>query len=294
MLGFLVRGLARLPLPVLYGLARVIDFLVYRVFRVRRRVVEGNLARSFPEKSERDIQVLGRQVYRNYADVLVEMLYASRMSAAEIRKRVAIEGGDLVEAELDAGRPVLVVLGHQCNIGWMLLAACLRFEHPVDSVYRPLANPAMERLTADMYTRFGARLVDDRSVIRAIRKRRGEPRLVTMVCDQAPNIKDDVFWSRFLNRETGFYLAPGLIARFTGYPVYFVGMRRRARGEYTIRFTRIAEPPYDDPQAIMPAYVRALEEQVIAAPADWFWMHRRWKRPRSAYRKKPDERDRAG
>jgi KDO2-lipid IV(A) lauroyltransferase len=293
LLGLFLRALAGLPLPVLYGLAGVIYFLVFRVFRVRRRVVEANLARSFPEKSGPEIRALARQVYRNYSDVLVEMLHASRMSETQIRERVAIEGGDLVEADLKAGRPVLVVLGHHCNIGWMLLAACLRFDYPVDSVYRPLSNSAMERLTADMYTRFGARLVDDRSVIRAIRKRRGEPRLVTMVCDQAPNINDDVYWTRFLNQETGFYLAPGLIARFTGYPVYFVGMRRRAKGEYTITFTRIAEPPYDEPQAIMPAYVKALEEQVIAAPADWFWMHRRWKRPRSAYRKTPGEPDSA-
>lgn len=294
MLNLVVRGLASLPLPVLYRMAWLIYLLVYRVLRVRRKVTESNLARSFPGRTEAEIATLARRSYRRYADVLVEMLYASRMSAEEMRDRVVIEGGDLVEAELNAGRPVLVVLGHQCNIGWMLLSACLRFEHPVDSVYRPLANPTMEKLTADMYTRFGARLVDDRSVIRTILKRRSVPRLVTMVCDQAPNVRDDTYWTRFLNQETGLHLAPGIIARFTEYPVYFAGMHRRARGEYTVAFRKIAEPPYGDSQDIMPAYVEALESQILAAPEDWFWMHRRWKRPRSMYKKHTGNENAAG
>lgn len=271
-------------MPVLYRLSRVIAFLVYSVFRVRRRVVEDNLARSFPEKTPAEIRELSRRVYRNYADVLVEMLRASRMDPGEFRERVHFEGDDAPQAELDAGRPVLVLLGHQCNVGWMLLASCLRFDYPVDTVYRPLSNPAMEKFYSGMFSRFGSRLVDDRSVIRAILKRRTETRFVAMVCDQAPNVRDEVYWGRFLGRETGFHLAPGIIARFTGYPVYFLGMRRRGRGEYTVSFQKLGDPPYDDPQAVMPVYVHALEAQVLAAPEDWFWMHRRWKRPRSVYR----------
>lgn len=288
LLTLFARALSTLPLAVLYRLAGVTYFLVYRVFRVRRRVVETNLAGSFPDRSEAEIRALARQVYRSYADVLVEMLHSLKMSEAELCDRVRFEGDGLVEAELRAGRPVLLTLAHHCNLEWMLLAACLRFDYPLEAVYRPLTNPGMEAVMTEAYTRFGGRLIDDRSVIRSIMERRAEPRIVTLASDQGPNLKDDIYWTRFLGRETGFFLSPEVIARFTGYPVYFAGMRRDGRGRYTVTFSKIAEPPYKGRERlVMPAYVRAVEEQILAAPADWLWMHRRWKRQRSMYDRTP-------
>lgn len=284
MLTLFARALSTLPLAVLYRLAGPVYFLVYRVFRVRRDVVESNLVRSFPGRSDAEITALSRRVYRNYADVLVEMLRSLRMSRGELLDRIRFEGDGLLEDELRGGRPVLLTLAHHCNLEWMLLAACLRFDYPLEAVYRPLTNPGMEAVMAEAYTRFGGRLIDDRSVIKSIMERRAEPRIVTLAGDQAPNVKDDTHWTRFLNQETGFFLSPEIIARFTSYPVYFAGMRRHARGRYTVVFRKIAEPPYKGRQrVVMPAYVRAVEAQILAAPADWLWMHRRWKRQRSMY-----------
>jgi KDO2-lipid IV(A) lauroyltransferase len=278
------RALSALPLAVLYRLAWLIYFLVYRLLRVRREVVESNLSRSFPDKSRRDIADLGRRVYRNYADVLVEMLHSLRMGEGELLDRLRFDGAELLEGELTNDRPVLLTMAHHCNVEWMLLGMCLRFEFPLEAVYRPLANAGMEAVMTEAYTRFGGRLIDDRSVIKSLMERRSEPRIVTLISDQAPNVKDDTYWTRFLNQETGFFLSPEIIARFTGYPVYFAGMRRAARGRYTVVFRNIAKPPYKGKDRIvMPAYVNAVEEQILAAPQDWFWMHRRWKRQRSLY-----------
>lgn len=285
MLNFFVRALSRLPLPVLYGLAWLVYFLVYRVFRARRRVVESNLRRSFPDMGEEAITRLSRRVYRNFADVLVEMLCSLNLPEEEFRARVEFSGDDAVRTDLEGGRPVLLLMAHQCNIEWLLLAACLRFRQPVEAVYRPLANPAIEKLMREAYTRFGGRIIDDRSVVRSIAKRRTEPRIVTLISDQLPNVKDDSYWTTFLNQETGFFMAPGNIARFTGYPVYFATMNRRCRGHYDVAFRKISEPPCPDAGVVMRAYVRAVEEQILAAPEDWFWMHRRWKRQRVMYQK---------
>lgn len=284
MLTILARTLSLLPLGVLYRLASPIHFVVYRLARLRRGVVESNLARSFPDRSDSEIKALGRQVYRNYADVLVEMLHSLRMGGEELLRRVRFAGEDQLEAELEGGRPVLLTLAHQCNLEWMLLAVCLRFDFPVEAVYRPLSDPGMEALMAGAYTRFGGRLIDDRSVIRSITKERTVPRIVTLVSDQAPNVKDETFWTCFLHQETGFFLAPEIIARFTNYPVYFAAMRRVSRGHYSVEFTRLAEPPHKDrDRAIVAAYVHAVEKQILEAPADWLWMHRRWKRQRPMY-----------
>ena len=284
LLTFITRALSFVPLAMLYRLAWLIYFLVYRVLRLRRSVVESNLARSFPERSTGEIGALGQRVYRNYADVLVEMIASLRMSEDEFLDRVRFEGADPLTVDLRDGKPVLLTLAHHCNLEWMLLAACLRFDYPVEVVYRPLANPGIEMVATEAYTRFGGRLIDDRSVIRSIMERRTVPRIVTLVSDQGPNVKDEIYWTEFLNQETGFFTAPEIIARFTNYPVYFANMRRESRGRYAVVFGRIAEPPYKGrAQVVVPAYVRAVEAQIRDAPEDWFWMHRRWKRQRSMY-----------
>lgn len=285
-MNLLVRALSLLPLPVLYRLAGPIYFLVYRVLRIRRDVVESNLARAFPETGAAEIAALGGKVYRSYADVLVEMVHSFRIDGTELLGRVEFSGEGALAAELDRGRPVLLTLAHQCNLEWMLLAACLRFEYPLEAVYRPLEDSAMENLATEAYTRFGGRLIDDRSVIRSIMERRGEPRIVALAADQAPNVKDEIHWTSFLNQETGFFLSPEIIARFTAYPVFFAGMQRRSRGRYLVTLRKIAEPPYKGQErSVIQSYVRAVEEQILGSPEDWFWMHRRWKRPRPMYEK---------
>jgi len=283
------RTLSRLPLPALYALAGAVHALVYRGLRLRRDVVQSNLAAAFPEWDDRERARAARKVYRNYADVLVEMLRSHHMSGRELLERVRFQGHETLAGDLDAGRPVLLTLAHQCNVEWMLLAACLKFPQPLEAIYRPLANPAMEALMTEAYTRFGGRLIDDRSVIRSIMARRDVPRIVTLAADQAPNVKDETYWTRFLGRETGFFMSPEIIARFTSYPVYFAAMRREARGSYAVDLDRIAAPPYPaGERSVMPAYVEAVERQIRAAPADWLWMHRRWKRQRSIYSEAAD------
>ena len=93
-----------------------------------------------------------------------------------------------------------------------------------------VSSPWVEKVTTETYTRFGGVLIDDRSVVREIMLRRSVPRVVAIVADQSPNLADHTVWVAFLNQQTAFYLAPDTIARFANYPVYFLGMRRIARG----------------------------------------------------------------
>ena len=43
--------------------------------------------------------------------------------------------------------------------------------------------------------------------------------------------------------------------------------------------TRLAEPPYAKGEStdVIERYVRALEDEIRASPADWLWVHNKWK-----------------
>lgn len=280
----LLNLLSRLPLGVLYALGFVLYLVLYRVVGVRKQVVLGNLGDAFPELGDAEVRRLARGCYRNYTDVAMEMIKSISIDRRQLVERVWFEHLELIEGELARGQPVLVTVAHQCNIEWLLLSLCCRLDYPMEAVYRPIANAAVEQVMAGAYTRFGGVLIDDRSVVKEIMARRRVPRVVAIASDQAPNINDQKLWVRFLNQETAFFLAPDTLARFVNYPVYFLTMRRTSRGRYVSDVKRIAEPPYTGQEhAVVRAYIAEVEGQILEHPEDWLWLHQRWKRKKSVY-----------
>ncbi len=133
-------------------------------------------------------------------------------------------------------------------------------------------------------TRFGSRLVPAQELLADIIKRGRTARAIAMVADQEPRDSERKHWTRFLNRDTAFYMGTEEIARATRFPVFFVAMRRLARGHYAIGVEPLA--PAGETRApgeLTERYVRRVERQIREAPADWPWSHKRWKLKRSLY-----------
>ena len=229
--------LARIPLPLLYGLASLLGWLSVHVYSYREHVVRENLSKAFPQYSEPQLRAVIGDYYRSFAQMLVEIFKAVVMSPGEFRRRVRISNLELARELLDRGQSVLLVAAHQCNWEWMLLALSLELGYPVDAAYKPLVDSWAEREMKKLRSRFGSRLVPAKELLADIIKRRAVVRAVAMVADQEPTTSEHKHWTRFLNRDTAFYMGPEEIARATRFPVFFIGLRRTARGHYEMQFT---------------------------------------------------------
>ena len=133
-------------------------------------------------------------------------------------------------------------------------------------------------------TRFGARLVPAPQLLVDILRQRNLPRVIALVADQEPVASESKHWTRFLNRDSAFYLGAEEIARKTGYPALFVRMQRVARGRYLVDFTPLAEAR----EALAPGeftdrYARMVEAQIRESPPDWPWSHKRWRLRKPLY-----------
>jgi KDO2-lipid IV(A) lauroyltransferase len=281
-----VRLAAALPWRLLYGLTDFLAWLAWRVIPYQAEVVRENLATAFPDSDERQLRDVMRRYYRGFGEVLVEIVKAARLPAAEIRRRVALHGLASVRERIADGTPVLLVAAHQCNWEWMLLALSIELGFPLDAAYKPLVDPWAEREMLKLRTRFGSRLVPAQELLGDIIKRGRTPRAIAMVADQEPRTSEHKHWTRFLNRDTAFYVGAEEIARVTKFPVFFVAMRRIRRGYYEVS----VEPLARGGEALAPGelterYARRVEEQIRAAPPDWPWSHKRWKLRRSLYGK---------
>ncbi|MBV8147140.1 MAG: lysophospholipid acyltransferase family protein [Gammaproteobacteria bacterium] len=282
------RLVARLPLRALYGFASLIGWLTFRFFPYREQLVRDSLSRAFPGFSEPQLREVMRRYYLGYAEMLMEIIKSVRMPAAELRARVRIVNLEAPRALLSQGQSVLLVAAHQCNWEWMLLSLSIELGYPVDAAYKPLVNPWAEREMKKLRTRFGSRLVPAKELLPDILKRRDVVRAVAMVADQEPTTSEHKYWTRFLGRDTAFYMGPEEIARVTRFPVFFIAMRRTSRGHYEMEFRPLAAPGEVGPAGELTGrYARLVEDQIHAAPPDWPWSHKRWKLKRSLYQSRP-------
>jgi KDO2-lipid IV(A) lauroyltransferase len=277
-----LKFLTRLPLPVLYALGSFAYFVAFHVLRWHRELAARNLANSFPEKSEAERAVILEQSFVNLGQTLAETFWGFGASADALAERVAIENHELITRFVAENRPVVLLTAHVCNWEWLLPGAGAQFDIPIDAVYKPLRVPSLDAFIRGTRSRFGGKPIPIQSFLFELMRRAGEVRAYAMVADQTPPRNMDKYWTRFLNQDTAFFTGADKIARFLDAPVIYVAMRRRSKGHYSVRLHVLVEPPYDsaDDLQVVERYARRLEAEIRESPADWLWVHNKWKYPK--------------
>ena len=112
------RAAPKLPAPLLYGALQIgADFTWLRRTKGVRRL-ESNLLRVQPNLSKRQLRKLSRIGMRSYMRYYADVLSAPAMTTEQLAARVRISNIAGVNAELAAGRSVVLALGHLGNWDW--------------------------------------------------------------------------------------------------------------------------------------------------------------------------------
>jgi len=275
---------ARLPFWVIFGLADIFYVLLFYVVRYRRKIVHENLVKSFPEKSPEEIHRITKKFYHHLSDVGLETIKYSHMTEKEIDKHLKIHDLDIYEEYYNQGKSMIVLGAHHNNWEWS--GSMQRFiKGQFLVVYNPVRkNKALERFILDTRERFGAKSIQvNHSVRTALAFNANErPSCLMLAADQTPPSYSQ-FWTTFLNQETAFFAGPMKIAKKTNQPVILHHTRKVGRGKYEVfHYKLIENPDLVEPEKILMAYVRKLEEIIQAEPEYWLWSHRRWKHKRPA------------
>ena len=276
--------LAKFPLPVLYALAYPIYLLGYYLVEKRRNVIYSNMQNSFPQKSDAELQRMAKLCFKRLVYVMVEAIKCGDLSEQQIQRHVSIKNPELIQQYADNNQSILMLAAHHCNWEWLLAACSLQLPFPIDVVYKPLHDLAVDEHMKKSRSRFNARPIPNKNALMEIMQRRKEVRGFAMVADQSPMRKEEKYWTTFLNQDSSFAVGAQKIAQLTKYPAIFVGMRRLGLGQYEVYFEELAQAPYEKKgYALTEKYARALEKMILEQPEDWMWSNRKWKRKRGIY-----------
>ncbi len=275
---FFVFLIGLLPFPLLYLLSDFGQFFLRRVMGYRKKVILSNLKGSFPLLTDKELDVVVGNVYKNLADILAEGIKGFTMLPATVRKRHFITNPEIIEPWLAKGRSVIALPAHYNNFEWGSMSPGLFTKHPIIAFYKPLSNKYINRFMKWSRVKFGTTLASIYETFLVFERNAQTPSVYIMAADQSPSNAEKSYWVEFLGRQTAFLHGPEKYARMYNYPVVYVDVQRVKRGYYTVEVTLLADEPAALPEGeVTRRYAKKLEEAILKSPGNWLWSHKRWK-----------------
>lgn len=271
----LVRSVARLPLPWLRRLARLLGWLASVLLIGRRHVAARNLSLCFPELDEAQRAQLLRDNLHDSGHMLVEFALTwfgsdARIGAIPCR----VDGLEHLEAARAQGRGTLLVGGHFSHLE--LCARLVSRRIRISGMYRVMDNAVFEQAVLAARLHY-AESMFTKDELRATVKHLKRGGTVWYAPDQDMRGKESVFVP-FFDVPASTITATHHLARLSGAQVLPFFHRREADGSYVLRLEApLANFPSDDAEADTACVNRAIEAMVREAPAQYLWLHKRFK-----------------
>ena len=272
------KGLSLLPFWVLHRISDVLFLLVYGAFGYRKRVVQENIALSFPEKSEEERRAIVREFYRHFCDVIVETIKGLSISADELSKRMVNVDQHIYDQFEKENRNAIVVMSHCGNWEWICLISQLSCHQKIQCVYKTLSNPGFDWMMFKQRTRFGVNAVPMEQILRVMSSNLSTTTVTAFIGDQSPSSTKGVHWSHFLNQDTAFMMGSEKIGQKFDMSLIYLSCEKVGRSRYEARTKLLTDNPKDcQPCHITEMIAQAIEAEIRQQPSYWLWSHRRWK-----------------
>lgn len=274
------KVVALLPLGWALALARHWGWMLARVVRLRRAYVLETLARCFPEKTDRERREVYAEMCRHQATNLMELMRFAGGKDAELGGLLDVRGEEIVQAALSRGKGVLILIAHFGNYDLMGLYASKLFGYPLTIITKTLKDAKLNALWWEMRRKAGVTEIPAHKAYRPCVRALQQNGLVGFMLDQNRPNPQGVYVD-FFGRLAS--TTPGLafMSAQTGAPVVPVFMRRTPEGRHVLEVRPILEPPPDRKEETLLAFTAActkiIEEEVRRFPAQWLWLHKRWK-----------------
>lgn len=259
----------------------------YHCIGYRRRLVLANIDQVFADRLARAEKIhLAKAYYTHIATSIKEAFLLRFMSEQALRDKVQVLGHEHMLSVVAQQKGVLVVTGHFGNWEFAPLGGVLNFKEfrgQFHFIRRTLRFKALERMMFKNYYRAGLHVIPKKNSLDKVCSALEQNHAVIFVLDQhASLVNRDGIAVEFFGKKAGTYRSLATLARHTSVPVVPAAGYRLPDGTHVLEFFKpIPWQEADTTQEALYqntlAYNQVLERIILANPAQWNWMHRRWK-----------------
>ena len=270
------------PMEMNYRIADILGDLLYFFDYPHRRRAKTHLRNSFPDWSEKQIRQAARGSMRSLVYLALECVVSpQKITPTQWRKYIRLnntdEGFELMRAKSTG---VLMITGHFGN--WEIGAAIFAMGScPNVCIARPLDNQHFNDYMIEQRERTGVSVIDKKGASMHVGNLLKDRQSVGFVADQDAGRK--AIYVDFFGRKASTFKSIALMAKRYNVPMIVSYSQRLERSfRFEVGIERIIRPDEwadkDDPLLwITQTYTKALEDVVRRDPAQYMWMHRRWK-----------------
>lgn len=268
-------------------------WLMYDVVKMRRKLVDENIAQAFPELSEQERQAIGRRMWMHLLTMIVEIAHAPRkIHSTNWRKYVKLQRGREFVGALLLNRPRVLVTAHFGNFEVAgLMSGLLGIS--TFTVTRTLDNKYLDDYVIrfrELNWQFILPKVGSANDADSVLKNKGA---LALLGDQ--HAGDKGCWVDFFGRPASCHKALALFTLLSDAPMILLYCKRAQKPlHFELGLADIADPqalPKDctDVKSLTQWYNRVLEDEIRKAPDQYWWLHRRWRDPPKRMRAKAEK-----
>ena len=281
MLRAAVAGIGLLPPAAAGRLGELFGAAAFRLARGERRKALESLAIAFPERAESERRAIALECFRHLGRCACELACLRKEDSLD--EWIEWPGSDrhVLERAVGRGRGVVIVTGHVGN--WELLGQCIA-RSKIGTLHAVAKESTDPRLTAlvdafraegGLHSLWRGGESAAKSILRALRS--GE--ILALLIDQDTNVQS--VFVPFFGKLAATPRAAADLALRTSAPVVVAFCQRKKDGTYRVSIDEVSFEPTGEREADVVSLTAQLtariEEAIRRAPAQWVWMHRRWK-----------------
>ena len=281
----LVWVLQALPLRMVARIGRGAGALAYWIDVRHRRVALRNLQSVFgEEKTTSEIQAIARENFKRLGENYCGAIKTAGMTFEELREHVEFARADKIMPQPGEGAAPsrVVAIGHFGNFELYARFGQYAPVFQMITTYRGLRQPSLNRLLQSLREKSGCLFFERRTEASALKAvMNGPGKMLGLLADQHAGTGG--LRLPFFGRECSTSSAPAVFALRYQCRLFTAFCFRTGLGRWSLEVgEEIPTHAHGKPRAtadIMLDVNRGFEATIRRDPANWFWVHNRWKLP---------------
>ena len=265
------------PITVAKKIAFLMADFAFIFVPIRKKHIINSLTKSFPNKNQKEIKAIAKDVYKQFVCTVIEIIFVSKMTKQDLIEMVSFKNIYLIEQARKQGKGGVIMSAHFGN--WEMLAISFGNRWPLSVIVAKQQNPYFDKMINDIRSNRGYKTIYKEVAPIGVLKALKRNEFVAILADQHAGKQGVMTPFFFGNVSTP--KGPAIFSLRAKCPIYTGFCSRKPNGKYEVSFEEIQKPntgnEEKDVEIIMTKYNEMLQKKIEENPSFWFWFHRRWR-----------------
>lgn len=270
-----------LPQRCIFLLSDFFAWMLYRVFKYSRKIIDLNLDFIFPKLTDYEKNKIIKLIYKNLTDNICDTLKGWSMSQKKLSTQIKMNL-ELINQLRSNHETIFIASSHFANWEMFYTVNTLDPGSQYNFVYKALQFPLINNCIKKYREKYNATCIERKSFKKIdLTQKTNKLNIYLFICDQRPhahNKSQDCI--QFFDKSIKCISGYAGVAKKYNIPICYLHSKRDSRGCYTYDLSLITNNPSSLSRTeICQKVFNLLENDIIKSHADWMWIYNRFNHP---------------